>query len=54
MNKLATAKSVACHNDNSVYALYYCHKTDESSAYVVPLVGEDEQDYKSGRSSRVS
>ncbi|KAJ8643161.1 hypothetical protein MRB53_004909 [Persea americana] len=41
VHKLASTKSVACHSENYVYAVYYCHETSDTSAYVVPLVGED-------------
>lgn len=41
VHKLASAKSVACHSEAYPYAVYYCHETPDSSAYTVPLVGED-------------
>lgn len=34
-------KSVVCHKQNYVYAVFYCHKTETTESYVVSLVGAD-------------
>ncbi|KAJ8644714.1 hypothetical protein MRB53_006462 [Persea americana] len=38
---MASPKSVACHIEPYVHAVYYCHETSDTTAYVVPLVGKD-------------
>ncbi|XP_054820086.1 BURP domain protein RD22-like isoform X2 [Prosopis cineraria] len=39
--KVGEAKVVVCHKVNYIYALFYCHKTETTIAYMVPLVGAD-------------
>ncbi|KAL4560370.1 hypothetical protein LXL04_032520 [Taraxacum kok-saghyz] len=39
--KLAADKAVVCHKQNYAYAVFYCHKTVSTRAYVVSLVGAD-------------
>ncbi|XP_061336501.1 BURP domain protein RD22-like [Gastrolobium bilobum] len=34
-------KGVVCHKQNYPYAVFYCHKTDTTRAYSVPLEGAD-------------
>ncbi|KAK9941314.1 hypothetical protein M0R45_017922 [Rubus argutus] len=34
-------RSVVCHQQNYVYAVFYCHEDRSTRAYVVPLVGAD-------------
>ncbi|ESW12992.1 hypothetical protein PHAVU_008G158600 [Phaseolus vulgaris] len=34
-------KSVVCHKEKYPYAVFYCHKSDSSKAYSVPLEGAD-------------
>lgn len=41
VRKLASPKSVTCHIEAYVHAVYYCHESSETTAYIVPLVGED-------------
>ncbi|KAL3498376.1 hypothetical protein ACH5RR_041108 [Cinchona calisaya] len=35
------AKAVACHKQNYAYAVFYCHTTQTTDAYMVSLVGAD-------------
>jgi hypothetical protein len=37
----AGKKAVVCHKQNYAYAVFYCHSTESTRAYVVPLVGAD-------------
>jgi len=39
--KLASDVAMACHKQNYPYAVFYCHKTTTTKAYIVSLVGED-------------
>ncbi|XP_023741539.1 BURP domain protein RD22 [Lactuca sativa] len=39
--KLAADKAVVCHKQNYAYAVFYCHKTVNTRAYSVSLVGAD-------------
>ncbi|XP_050364342.1 BURP domain protein RD22 [Argentina anserina] len=41
VKKLAGEKSVACHKQNYAYAVFYCHATTTTRAYIVPLKGAD-------------
>ncbi|MQL96002.1 hypothetical protein Taro_028675 [Colocasia esculenta] len=41
VQKLAGSRAVACHAEPYAYAVFYCHLTLTTKAYVVPLVGED-------------
>ncbi|KAB2607741.1 dehydration-responsive protein RD22-like [Pyrus ussuriensis x Pyrus communis] len=41
MKKLAGDKAVVCHKQNYPYAVFYCHATKPTRAYVVPLRGSD-------------
>lgn len=34
-------KAVVCHKENYPYAVFYCHKTDSTKVYSVPLEGVD-------------
>ncbi|PNY16363.1 BURP domain protein [Trifolium pratense] len=34
-------KTIVCHKENYPYAVFYCHKTDATKAYSVPLEGVD-------------
>ncbi|XP_054819919.1 BURP domain-containing protein 3-like [Prosopis cineraria] len=44
--KVGEAKVVVCHKLNYIYALFYCHKTETTIAYTVPLVGADGTEVK--------
>lgn len=39
VKKLAGDKAVVCHKQNYPYAVFYCHKTETTKAYSVPLEG---------------
>ncbi|KAK1408183.1 hypothetical protein QVD17_39818 [Tagetes erecta] len=39
--KLASDRAVVCHKQKYPYAVFYCHKTTTTKAYVVSLLGED-------------
>ncbi|NP_001267970.1 rd22-c protein precursor [Vitis vinifera] len=41
VKKMAGDESVVCHKQNYPYAVFYCHKTQTTRAYMVPLVGAD-------------
>ncbi|XP_010249743.1 PREDICTED: BURP domain protein RD22 [Nelumbo nucifera] len=41
VEKLSDDKSVVCHSENYPYAVFYCHATQTTRAYAVPLVGAD-------------
>ena len=41
VKKLAGDKAVVCHKQNYPYAVFYCHKTETTRAYMIPLVGAD-------------
>ncbi|NP_001268112.1 RD22-like protein precursor [Vitis vinifera] len=41
VKKLAGDKAVVCHKQSYPYAVFYCHKTQTTRAYMVPLVGAD-------------
>lgn len=41
VRKKTSPKSVSCHIQAYVHAVYYCHETSNTATYVVPLVGED-------------
>ncbi|KAK9287545.1 hypothetical protein L1049_015966 [Liquidambar formosana] len=41
VKKVAGDESVVCHKQNYAYAVFYCHTTHTTSAYLVPLVGVD-------------
>jgi hypothetical protein len=41
VKKMGGEKSVVCHKQNYAYAVFYCHKTTTTKAYVVSLVGID-------------
>ncbi|KAJ9168449.1 hypothetical protein P3X46_019970 [Hevea brasiliensis] len=40
--KMAGDKSVVCHKQNYAYAVFYCHATQATRAYMVSLEGADE------------
>ncbi|XP_068324138.1 BURP domain protein RD22-like [Pyrus communis] len=46
VKKLAADKSVVCHKQNYPYAVFYCHATKTTRAYVVPLKGADRVNVK--------
>ncbi|KAE9586499.1 hypothetical protein Lal_00044634 [Lupinus albus] len=41
VKNLAEDNVVVCHKQNYPYAVFYCHKTDTTKAYFVPLEGAD-------------
>ncbi|KAJ7965999.1 BURP domain protein RD22 [Quillaja saponaria] len=41
VKKMEGNKAVVCHKQNYAYAVFYCHKTETTRAYEVPLVGAD-------------
>ncbi|KAJ7958603.1 BURP domain protein RD22 [Quillaja saponaria] len=41
VKKMAGKKSIVCHKQSYAYAVFYCHKTETTRAYKVPLVGAD-------------
>ncbi|XP_077219964.1 BURP domain-containing protein 3-like [Tasmannia lanceolata] len=41
VKKMAGPKSVACHGQSYVYAVFYYHETSDTTAYMIPLVGND-------------
>lgn len=41
VKQMATDKSVVCHKQNYPYAVFYCHATQTTRAYMVPLEGAD-------------
>ncbi|XP_028069592.1 BURP domain protein RD22-like isoform X2 [Camellia sinensis] len=41
VEKLAGGKAVVCHKQNYEYAVFYCHKTDTTKAYMVSMAGAD-------------
>ena len=41
VKKLAGDKGIICHKQNYPYAVFYCHKTETTRAYSVPLEGAD-------------
>ncbi|KAJ4952028.1 hypothetical protein NE237_028860 [Protea cynaroides] len=41
VKKMASGKTVVCHDQPYVYAVFYCHSSRSTRAYKVPLVGSD-------------
>ncbi|KAI8031631.1 BURP domain protein RD22 [Camellia lanceoleosa] len=41
VEKIADGKAVVCHKQNYEYAVFYCHKTDTTKAYMVSMAGAD-------------
>ncbi|KAH7511669.1 hypothetical protein JRO89_XSUnG0180500 [Xanthoceras sorbifolium] len=41
VKKMTGNKSVVCHKQNYAYAVFYCHATHTTRAYMVPLEGTD-------------
>ncbi|XVF89220.1 hypothetical protein PTKIN_Ptkin19aG0112400 [Pterospermum kingtungense] len=41
VQKMTGDKAVVCHKQNYPYAVFYCHKTETTRAYMVPLEGAD-------------
>ncbi|CAN0907003.1 BURP domain protein RD22 [Linum grandiflorum] len=41
VTKMTASRSVVCHNQKYAYAVFYCHATQTSKAYMVPLEGAD-------------
>ncbi|XP_022730879.1 BURP domain protein RD22 [Durio zibethinus] len=41
VQKMAGDKSVVCHKQNYAYAVFYCHKSETTRAYMVPLEGAE-------------
>ncbi|XWS72578.1 hypothetical protein CRYUN_Cryun02cG0051800 [Craigia yunnanensis] len=39
VQKMAGERSVVCHKQNYAYAVFYCHKSETTRAYMVPLEG---------------
>lgn len=46
VRQMAGDKSVVCHKQNYPYAVFYCHATQTTRAYMVPLEGADETKVK--------
>lgn len=46
VRKMADKKSVVCHKQNYAYAVFYCHATQTTRAYMVPLKGTDGTEVK--------
>ncbi|KAE8682665.1 BURP domain-containing protein 5 [Hibiscus syriacus] len=41
VQRIAGGKAVVCHKQNYAYAVFYCHKSETTRAYTVPLEGAD-------------
>ncbi|KAL9676197.1 hypothetical protein QQ045_004410 [Rhodiola kirilowii] len=41
VKKIASGKTVVCHKEKYPYAVFFCHATSTTRAYVVPLLGAD-------------
>lgn len=41
VKKMEGDKSVVCHKQNYAYAVFYCHTTQSTETYMVPLEGAD-------------
>ncbi|XP_059461306.1 BURP domain-containing protein 3-like [Corylus avellana] len=41
LKKMGGKKAVVCHKQSYAYAVFYCHSTETTRAYVVPLEGAD-------------
>ncbi|XP_010049078.2 BURP domain protein RD22 [Eucalyptus grandis] len=41
VRRIAADKSVVCHKQNYAYAVFYCHKTQDTRFYMVPMKGAD-------------
>ncbi|XP_039004817.1 BURP domain protein RD22-like isoform X1 [Hibiscus syriacus] len=41
VERIAGDKAVVCHKQNYAYAVFYCHKSETTRAYTVPLNGAD-------------
>ncbi|KAE8056572.1 hypothetical protein FH972_013337 [Carpinus fangiana] len=41
LKKMGGNKAVVCHKQSYAYAVFYCHSTETTRAYVVPLKGAD-------------
>lgn len=41
VQKMGGDKSVVCHKQNYAYAVFYCHKSETTRAYMVHLEGAD-------------
>ncbi|OMO91012.1 hypothetical protein COLO4_18705 [Corchorus olitorius] len=41
VQKISGDKSVVCHKQNYPYVVFYCHKSEKTRAYMVPLEGAD-------------
>ncbi|KAF8034806.1 hypothetical protein BT93_C0967 [Corymbia citriodora subsp. variegata] len=41
VRRVAADESVVCHKQNYAYAVFYCHKTQDTQFYVVPMKGAD-------------
>ena len=41
VRRVAADESVVCHKENYPYAVFYCHKTQRTRLYVVPMKGVD-------------
>lgn len=40
VKKMASEKAVVCHKENYAYAVFYCHNTRSTKAYMVSLAGD--------------
>ncbi|XP_039061994.1 BURP domain protein RD22-like isoform X2 [Hibiscus syriacus] len=41
VERMGGEKTVVCHKQNYAYAVFYCHKSETTRAYMVPLKGAD-------------
>ncbi|KAH7524220.1 BURP domain protein RD22 [Ziziphus jujuba] len=41
VKKMVGDKSVVCHKQNYAYAVFYCHTTESTETFIVPLEGAD-------------
>ncbi|KAL9678986.1 hypothetical protein QQ045_016838 [Rhodiola kirilowii] len=41
VKKMSSDKAVVCHKQDYVYAVFYCHTSQTTRAYTVPLLGSD-------------
>ncbi|KAM7493238.1 hypothetical protein LguiB_027847 [Lonicera macranthoides] len=46
VRKMASEKAVVCHKENYAYAVFYCHNTHSTKAYMVSLAGDDGSNVK--------
>ncbi|XP_068648889.1 BURP domain protein RD22-like [Aristolochia californica] len=41
IREMSSSKSITCHNEAYAYAVYLCHETHNTKAYMVPMVGKE-------------